>query len=77
MALCVTRSKNSFRSIRPVNQHRMNIKGVSFDDASWIKPAGHIWIKSKQDWVMLPQGDLTYDGQPENYDALICAYQRT
>ncbi|WP_018689206.1 hypothetical protein [Ahrensia kielensis] len=45
--------------------------------ASWIKPAGHIWIKSKQDWVVLPQGDLTYEGQPENYDALICAYQRT
>ncbi|WP_342848180.1 hypothetical protein [Ahrensia kielensis] len=55
----------------------MNIKGVSFNDASWIKPAGHIWIKPKQDWVVLPQGDLTYEGQPENYDALICAYQRT
>lgn len=61
---------------RPAYEQMMNIKGGSFDDASWIKPAGHIWIGSKQDWVALPQGHLTYDGQPDNYDALTQVYQR-
>lgn len=62
---------------RPAYEHMMNIKGGSFDDTSWIKPAGHIWISSKQNWVVLPQDDLTYEHQPESYDALTKAYQRT
>lgn len=55
---------------------KLNIKGGSFDDTTWIKPAGHIWTDSKQAWVVLPKGDLTYKAQPEDYDALIAAYQQ-
>lgn len=61
---------------RPAYEDMLNIKGGSFDDASWIKPAGHIWLVSRQKWVVLPPDDLTYDGQPDNYDALTAAYQR-
>lgn len=55
---------------------KLNIKGGSFDDTSWIKPAGHIWTSSKQKWVVLPEESLRYKAQPENYDALIAAYQQ-
>ena len=54
---------------------RMNIKGGTFDDTGWIKPAGHIWTKSRQDWLVLPEDTLAYDGQPESYDALVARYQ--
>lgn len=48
----------------------LNIKAGSFDDTSWIEPAGHIWTKSKQSWVTIPDEALTYSGQPVNFDAL-------
>ncbi|MEM1377503.1 MAG: GFA family protein [Pseudomonadota bacterium] len=59
---------------RATYSDRMNIKGGTFDDTSWIKPAGHIWVASKQAWVMLPSDALTYDHQPENYDTLTSRY---
>lgn len=52
----------------------MNIKGGTFHDTSWIKPAGHIWAKSKQVWVTFPAGDIIYQAQPDNYDLLTRAY---
>lgn len=57
--------------------HMLNIKGGTFDTASWIKPAGHIWIKSKQTWLDLPEESLVYMEQPDSYEALTAAYQRT
>ncbi len=60
---------------RPGYQNTLNIKGGTFDDASWIMPAGHIRTGSKQSWVLLPKGAITYEEQPDNYNALIAAYQ--
>lgn len=51
----------------------LNIKAGSLDDASWLHPAGHIWTKSKQPWVILPEDALTYDRQPEDNDAALIA----
>ena len=61
---------------RPTYADKLNIKGGSFDDTSWINPAGHIWTVSKQTWLALPEHALAYDRQPENYNALIAAYQQ-
>lgn len=55
---------------RPQYEDMLNIKGGTFDDTSWLNPAGHIWIASKQPWVTLPPGVPTYDHQPDNYNAL-------
>jgi len=49
----------------------LNIKAGTLDDTSWLKPAGHIWIRSKQNWFEIPPGDLSYQTQPKTYDALI------
>lgn len=53
----------------------LNIKAGSLDDTSWLVPSGHIWIRSKQSWVNIEEGALSYDKQPENYDALIEKWQ--
>lgn len=48
----------------------LNIKGGAFDDTSWLVPAGHIWTRSKQGFVSIPDDVLAYEEQPPDYDAL-------
>ena len=45
---------------RAAYAEKLNIKGGTFDDTSWIEPAGHIWIGSKQRWLELPKSALVY-----------------
>lgn len=52
----------------------MNIKGGSFDDISWLVPAGHIWTSSKQPWIKIGADELQYAKQPPTYDALIARW---
>ena len=54
----------------------LNIKAGSLDHTKWLVPAGHIWVRSKQPWVILPEDALTYETQPENYDALAKKWRR-
>lgn len=72
---CPTCGSRLFHS-RKSYADKLNIKGGSFDDTSWIKPAGHIWTSSKQVWVVLPESGIAYEAQPENYHTLIVAYQQ-
>jgi hypothetical protein len=39
-------------------------RGGTFDDTSWLRPTLHFWTRSKQIWVILPDGDRRYDTQP-------------
>ncbi len=54
----------------------LNIKAGTLDDTSWLKPAGHIWTKSRQGWFEIPPGDLNYSGQPQTYGPLIERWQQ-
>lgn len=49
----------------------LSLKAGSLDDTSWLVPAGHIWTGSKQKWVVIAQGELSYAGQPEVFLALM------
>lgn len=44
------------------------IKGGSLDHADLLKPAAHIWVRSKQPWVTIPPGTATHDTQPDDPD---------
>ncbi|WP_206452778.1 GFA family protein [Aurantimonas marina] len=46
------------------NPHRVNIKAGTLDDTSWLAPAGHIWVRSKQPFVAIDPAELAYDGPP-------------
>lgn len=48
----------------------LNIKGGTLDDKSWLIPAGHIWTRSRQKWVTIPDDALAYEEQPDNYQRL-------
>lgn len=42
----------------------LNIKPGTLDDTSPLSPDIHVWTKSKQPWVVVPEGTPCVDGQP-------------
>lgn len=40
------------------------VRAGTLDDRSWLRPTMHIWTRSKQPWVMLPEGDQIHEVQP-------------
>lgn len=55
---------------RVEEDNEMAIKAGTLDDTSWLRPAGHIWTRSKQPWVQVPESDIAYEGQPSDYEAI-------
>jgi hypothetical protein len=53
-----------------------NLKGGTFDDHSWLIPAGHIWTASKQPFVAIAADELHYPQQPPDYGALTAKWQK-
>ena len=45
----------------------LSLRGGTFDDTSWIRPAGHIWVKSAQPWIKFEKDDILCDKQPADY----------
>lgn len=41
------------------------VRGGTLDDTSWLRPAGHYWTRSKQPWVVLPDGVTQFTTQPD------------
>jgi hypothetical protein len=41
------------------------LRAGTLDDTSWLRPTVHVWTRSKQPWVFLPEGDKIFDTQPE------------
>lgn len=42
----------------------INVKAGTLDDPSWLEPAGHVWLRSKQAFFEVPPGALAYATQP-------------
>src|SRR5205085_12002866 len=36
----------------------------TLDDTSWLRPTAHIWTRSKQPWLPIPEGDRKFETQP-------------
>lgn len=85
-----TREANSGRSVqcffcgdcgtrlfhqRDHNPNVMNIKAGTLDDTAWLNPVGHLWIRSKQSWVITDENLLHYEEQPIDYENLIERFQ--
>jgi hypothetical protein len=41
------------------------IKPGTLDDTHWLNPVGDIWTRSRQPWVEVPEGSVTFPGQGE------------
>jgi len=56
-----------------------SVNGGTLDDSSWIVPAGHIWTRSAQPWLKLPEDSLQFPMQPSDEDtmAMVRAWKAT
>lgn len=65
--------------VRPVNHPSANdkvsiVKPGTLDDTRWLHPVGHIWTKSAQPWVTIPDGTIIHEGHPTDVSGLIAAW---
>lgn len=64
---CGTRIANDTEG-RPA----LSVKAGSLDDRARLKPVGHIWVKSAQDWIVFEENTLIYEAAPDDsYYALM------
>ena len=40
------------------------VRAGTLDDTSWLRPTVHLWTRSKQPWITLPDGDRSFETQP-------------
>lgn len=40
----------------------------TLDEASWVRPAGHIWTRSALPWIRFPEEDVVVEEQPKPAD---------
>jgi hypothetical protein len=43
------------------------VRAGTLDDTSWLRPSAHIWTRSAQPWVQIPEGVPRYETQPANF----------
>lgn len=41
-----------------------NIKPGTLDDTTWLKPTAHMWTRSAQHWVSIPEDGMVCETQP-------------
>jgi hypothetical protein len=40
------------------------VRAGTLDDTSWLRPTVHFWTRSKQPWIVLPEGSQIFATQP-------------
>ncbi len=53
----------------------LSLRAGTFDDPSWVVPAGHTWTKSAQPWFKFDPDDILWEEQPTDYVPLIEKFQ--
>lgn len=51
------------------------VRAGTLDDTSWLRPVAHIWTRSAQPWIVIPQGVPTYATQPDDFTELTRLWQ--
>jgi hypothetical protein len=50
------------------------LKPGTLDDTAWMRPVGHIWVRSAVPWIALPQQALLYPQQQPALDDMCAAW---
>lgn len=51
------------------------LQAGTLDDTSWLRPIAHIWTRSAQPWIEIPDDVLVYEQQPEDDLELVRAWK--
>lgn len=54
----------------------LGLRPGTLDDKSWFEPIAHIWTRSAQPWVVIPETVLRYDKAPDDDLELVRAWKR-
>src|SRR6185369_17828353 len=57
------------------NEAIANVKPGTLADPRWLRPVGHLWTRSAQAGVVIPDGVLRWDGQPDDFEPLYAAWR--
>jgi hypothetical protein len=52
-----------------------NLKPGTLDDTRWVRPAGHMWTRSKQCWIEIPADVFASEQQPADFRPLFQVWQ--
>jgi hypothetical protein len=47
----------------------------TLDDTTWIRPVAHIWTRSAQPWISLPEDVLRFETRPDDPMVLVNAWR--
>ncbi len=51
--------------MRPLfSRGTISVKPGTLDDTKWLQPQVHLWTRSKQPWVIIPEGVESHERQP-------------
>jgi hypothetical protein len=56
------------------NPEIANVKPGTLDDTSWVRPVGHLWVRSAPPSTVVPSGVLAFDEQPDDFAPLHAAW---
>ncbi|HEV7733899.1 MAG TPA: GFA family protein [Candidatus Binatia bacterium] len=56
--------------------HIVVVQPGTLDDTSWLRPIAHIWMRSAQPWIVIPDGVATFDAQPPDLKELVALWRR-
>ena len=49
----------------PTTRDALHVRAGTLDDTSWLRPTAHLWTRSAQPWVILPEEDRRFETQPD------------
>jgi hypothetical protein len=50
----------------PATRDALRVRAGTLDDTSWLRPTVYFWTWCAQGWVALPEGDRTFETQPDD-----------
>lgn len=53
-----------FSSTPGTDNEVLRVRAGTLDDTSWLRPTMHFWTRSKQPWLVLPEGGQIFETQP-------------
>lgn len=63
-AFCPTCGTRVYHEPERMSGMAVNVRAGTLDDTSALKPAAHVWTRSKQTWFEIPPGVPHFDEQP-------------
>ncbi|MHA7818579.1 MAG: GFA family protein [Erythrobacter sp.] len=60
------RCKARIYAVNDSREGMASLRCGTLDESASLVPAAHVWISSKQPWIVLPEGARTMDEQPSS-----------